>query len=99
MTSVDEFFNKQYGDSVAAMAEDEMMGLLKDLQNTRHWIAILKYLQYRRSVATGSLCTMDPVQNPTAIARTQGALSGLSDLEEMVYRLNNPVAEDDVDSN
>lgn len=98
MTSVDEFFNKQFGESINVMTDDEMSGLLKDLQNTRHWVAILKYMQFRRSVATGSLCTMDPVQNPTAIARTQGALSGLSDLEEMVFRLNQE-KEDDVDNN
>lgn len=90
MTSTDEFFNQQFGDSVNAMSEDEMMGMLKDLVGTHHWIAILKYHRMRRAVALGSLCTIDPVKDTTLIARTQGGLSGLSDLEEMVFRLNAP---------
>lgn len=88
-------FNGQFIDAITAMEHDEMMQLLKSLSGTKNWIAIVKYLQMRRAVATGGICTMDPVTNPTAIARAQGALSGLSDLEEIVYRLNNPASDED----
>lgn len=90
MTKVEEFFNDRFGDSVKSMTEGQMLELLKELSVTPHWIAILKYQQARRAVAAGSLCTLDPVANPTLIARTQGAMSGLSDLEEIVFTLNNP---------
>ena len=89
MTS-DEY-NKQFIGAIEKMDHEQMMQELKALSETKYWIAIIKYFQMRRAVATGGICTMDPVKDPTAIARTQGALSGLSDLEEMVYRLNNPV--------
>lgn len=93
MTSVEEFFNKRFGESIASMNESEMRDILKELSETSFWVAILKYQRMRRSVAIGSLCTIDPIQNPTLTARTQGALSGLSDLEEMVYRLSVPPPE------
>ena len=95
MTEVDEFFNKQFGDQIKSLSEDQMLGLLKDLSTTRHWIAILKYMQDRRAIAIGAICTMDPVKEPTSISRTQGALSGLSDLEEIVFRLNNPQTDEE----
>lgn len=95
MTSVDEFFNTQFGHSIKEMTEGEMYDILHNLPSARSWIAILKYGQLRRAVAAGALCTLDPVKDPTLIARTQGALSGLSDLEEVVYRLNNPAKEMD----
>jgi len=40
------------------------------------------------SIAQNSLYTLDPFKDQTAIARTQGMLLGMVDLQEMVIMLN-----------
>lgn len=74
--------------AIEEMSQDEMFGTLKALVGTRSWVAIMKYQQARRSMAADSLLSMDPVKNPSQISKTQGILSGLSDLEELVFKLN-----------
>lgn len=85
--------NLKFRKFVEEMDQDEMFGVLKNIISSRVWIAILKYQHARRSMAADSLLTMDPVQNPSAISKTQGILAGLSDLEELVTRLNEPTQE------
>lgn len=85
----------KFRDAIESMPQDEMFGVLKDLISTRAWVAILKYQQARRSMAADSLLSMDPVQNPSAISKTQGILAGLSDLEDLVFRLNEPEKKDE----
>lgn len=95
MTSVEDYFNKRFGDMVAGMSEGQMLDLLKDLIEQSHWIAIMKYLQGRRSLVKEALYTIDPIKDPTLMARTQGSLTGLSDLEDMLYHLNKKVDNDE----
>ena len=88
MSSVSEFFNEKYGSNVSSMTDGQMKDLLKDLIDTDHWIAILKYNQSRKIMTQNALYTIDPIKDPTLMARTQGTLTGLTDLEDAVYRLN-----------
>ena len=96
---MDKFFTQEILDAMKSMSQSEMFSLLKDLQSTNHWIAILKYNYDRRANAHAMLATIDPIKEPTSMARTQGILSGLSDLEEIVRRLNTPTENDSGDDN
>jgi hypothetical protein len=92
---MDKLFTQDILDAMKNMQQSEMFSLLKDLQSTNHWIAILKYNYDRRANAHAMLATIDPIKEPTSMARTQGILSGLSDLEEIVRRLNTPPEKED----
>lgn len=91
----DNFFNQRFGDRVKEMTNDEMIQALRGLVETDGWIAILKYHRARKEMAQNMLYAIDPVKEPTQIARTQGMLSGLSDLEDAVFRLSKPPVEEE----
>jgi hypothetical protein len=82
---------------VDEMTESEMNELLVSLQDSRTWIAVLKYSLARLDEADDALHTLDPFVEPTKMARYQGVISGISDLAEMVYLLNekrkNPISD------
>ena len=64
-----------------------MKTLFKELEGTPLWFAILKYTQERVLILQNSLLTIDPVKNATDIARYQGMVSGLLDLQDAVLTL------------
>lgn len=92
---MDNIFTEDVLTAMKEMTQSEMFAQLKDLHGTPQWIAILKYNYDRRANAHAMLATIDPAKEPTSMARTQGILSGLSDLEEVVRRLNAPPVEMD----
>lgn len=69
------------------MSIKEMFSVLKDLVGTRAWIAILKYNQQRLSISQNALFSGDPVKDPTNMARNQGIMLGLSDMQNAVISL------------
>lgn len=75
-------------EAIAGMEDSEMKELLQNLPESRAWIAILRYTLKRLEVAHIPLRTMDPVKDPTAIARAQGTIGGITDLYSMVFLLN-----------
>lgn len=83
----DNYFTKEKQDLINSMSNDEMYGLLLDLESTNFWLAILKYSQQRQAVAQNALITGDPIKNPTEMCRNQGILMGQSDLAQMVIML------------
>jgi len=68
------------------MGENEMMGLLVELSGSRFWPAILKFNDIHDGPALSGLASIDPVKEPTQIARTQGWRGGLLFLKEAVLR-------------
>jgi len=70
------------------MSNSEMESLLLSMRGNRVWIAVIRYLIQRLEYASAPLRTLDPVKEPTMIARQQGCISGLVDLYNMVYILN-----------
>lgn len=75
-------------EAIDGMEDGEMKFLLAELKNTRIWVAILRYTLKRLEMAHLPLRTVDPVKEPTQIARAQGTISGLTDLYSMVFLLN-----------
>ena len=58
--------------------------LLVELSTSPYWAAIIAYYAGRKSYVESGLKTIDPFQQPTEVARNQGILQGLDDLEAMV---------------
>lgn len=85
--SVQEYFTNEIRGRVADLSTERMMQLLKELENTEYWIAVLRYTRDRMLHSQDGLFTADPVKDPTLMARTQGILLGLSDLQNGVIQL------------
>lgn len=90
---VSRYFDKDLDKAAEEMATDEMVSLLRELEGTRYWVAITKYVQDRLILAQSTLCAIDPIKAPTDIARAQGILSGLLDLQDMIRKSNEAVKE------
>lgn len=84
---ISSYFTKELRDSMGKMTVSEMNEQLLDLESTRFWIALLKYIAGRQVYTEGILKTGDPVKEPTQIARSQGILMGLSDIVNNVVML------------
>lgn len=85
------YFNKEVAKAMDDMSEGEMGALLKELTETKYWIAISKYVQSRLMVANGSLAVIDPIKEPTTLARAQGIMSGLMDLQDMTNKIRESI--------
>jgi hypothetical protein len=85
--AVKNYFTEEIYQQIRDMSNDEMKTHLKELEGTPAWFAILKYSQDRIMVIQGSFLTMDPNKNPTDIARYQGAITGMLDLQDAVLSL------------
>lgn len=90
-----EYFTDDINEQVNAMESKEMMSIIKDLPSSRIWIAILKYNQERMLYSQSILFSADPFKNPTEMARQQGIMLGLSDLQSAVIDLNTERKGDD----
>jgi hypothetical protein len=84
---VREYFSKDVIDRMSAMSLNEMASILKELPDSQFWIAILKYNQQRLGLSQSALFSGDPFKDPTGVARNQGILLGLSDLQNAVINL------------
>lgn len=82
------YFTEDVQARIKAVSNEEMNESLKKLEQSSYWMPILKYLQSRMGMAKDGLYTLDPFKDQTAIARHQGMLMGLVDLQEMVIMLN-----------
>jgi len=82
-----EYFTEEIRDAVRGMSNADMKDHLKALEGTPAWFAILKYAQERVAVIQDSFLTLDPVKEPTKIARYQGAITGVLDLQDAVLSL------------
>lgn len=91
---VAEYFNKEINERIGSMTDDQMIALLKDLEGSAFWIAILRYNQQRLLYLQSALMSGDPVGDPSAMRLNQGIMLGLSDLQSAVIHLVKPKAED-----
>ena len=88
IASVRDYFTDEINEQVNGMSLKEMADVLKNLPSNRIWIAILKYNQERLLFSQSILFSADPFKDPTNMARQQGVMLGLSDLQNAVIELN-----------
>lgn len=79
--------SKDLLDAAREMENSEMESLLLQLGDTSFWTAIVKYHTSRSEMAKNGLYTLDPFKDQTQLARFQGLLAGLVDLQTMVLML------------
>lgn len=86
-SATSSYFTEEFMAKVREMSASEMVDMLKDLESTRYWIALVKYSHERMNVAQQGLYTLDPFKEQTAMARYQGILTGLTDVQEAIIRM------------
>ena len=84
---IQNYFTDEIREQINGMSSADMKDILKGLEGTPIWIAILKYTQERIGTVQGSFLSLDPVKEPTKIARYQGAITGMLDLQDAVLNL------------
>lgn len=87
-SNVRSYFTKDINERISAMSMKEMESMMKDLMNTSHWIALLKYTSMRTPLLDATLRGTDPTKDPAKISWAQGAMAGLCDIETYVIDLN-----------
>lgn len=84
---IKNYFTEDVRENIRGMSNSDMRDLLKALEGTPTWFAILKYTQERIAVIQDSFLVMDPTKEPTKISRYQGAITGMLDLQDAVLSL------------
>jgi len=84
---IQNYFTDEVREQISGMTSSDMKDILRGLEGTPVWVAILKYTQERIGTVQGSFLTLDPVNEPTKIARYQGAITGMLDLQDAVLNL------------
>ncbi len=73
-------------EDVKKMNEEQMYNLLIELVDTEYWKAIKKFFDSRALEAEQSLFSLDPIQNPSSIAKVQGLRLGYLSLESSIVQ-------------
>ncbi len=87
MVGVRDYFTKEINETIYGMSESEMFQELRNLEQTRAWIAILRYNQIRLSYSQAAVFGGDAFRDPAGITRNQGVMLGISDLQNAVIQL------------
>jgi hypothetical protein len=82
-----DYFTDDIRTAIREMTDADMKDLLKSLESTSFWIAIIKYNQQRIGVIQDSFLVLDPVKDPSKISQYQGVITGVLDLQDMVLQL------------
>ena len=94
VSSVRSYFTEDINKRISEMTIPQMFAILKDVPDSETWIAILKYNQERMLFSQSTLFSADPFKDQTLIARQQGIMLGMSDLQNAIINLVTP--EDDL---
>lgn len=85
--AINQYFTPEVNQRMNELTNDQMIEGLKSLEGSIHWIPILKYVQQRLLMAQTQLNTLDPNVQATSMARTQGIMTGLTDIQNIVITL------------
>lgn len=88
VSNVRSYFTKEIVEKMSEMGAKEMESVLKAMVSSREWIAILKYISMRTPLLDATLRTTNPTTDPHIISWSQGAMAGLSDMENYIIELN-----------
>ena len=85
---VSNYFTEDVLTQMREMSEKDMTDLLKAMEGTPLWFAILKYNQSKIEGIKNFFLVADPLNGVVQIARAQGGITGVLDLQDHVIRLN-----------
>lgn len=83
----EHYYTAEIERQIREMSEEEMFRTLGNLEETPFWIAILKYNALRTLYSQSALNSGDPFKDPTSIARNQGVMLGISDLQNAIISI------------
>lgn len=89
-SNVRSFFTPEINEQLAGMTVKEMENVLKEMIETRQFLAILKYTSMRMPLLDATLRSANPSTDAHKISWSQGAMAGLTDIEGYVIDLNAP---------
>lgn len=81
------YFTPQVNAEINELSDERMFDILRGLEQSEFWYALLRYNNKRLLVAQSLINSIDPVQQPTAISRTQGVMTGIVDLQNAIIQL------------
>lgn len=96
-SNIRSYFTKDINDQIAGMSAKEMQSIMKDMIDTRQFIALLKYTSMRTPLLDATLRSTNPIEDSHKISWAQGALAGICDIESYVIDLNAPVVKNETD--
>lgn len=82
-----DYYTEEVRANIREMSQEDMKVILKGIEGTPTWYAILKYTLERVSVVQDSFLTLDPVKEPSKISQYQGMITGMLDLQDAVLSL------------
>lgn len=85
--AIGNYFTPDLNARINEMTDSQMVDALGLLEESPFWIAILKYNNHRLLMAQTTINSLDPNVQATAMARTQGIMTGLIDLQNVVISL------------
>lgn len=85
--AVQSYFTREVNEIIQELTNDKMFALLRQLEQSEYWWAILRYNNLRLLNSQSALNTLDPVVNPSAMSRQQGAMMGLCDLQNAIITM------------
>ena len=85
--AIRSYFTEDIRATIRDLSNEDMKDSLKRIEGTPYWFAILKYTQDRIGVIQDSFLTLDPIKDATKMARYQGAITGMLDLQDAVLSL------------
>jgi hypothetical protein len=89
-SNIRSYFTKEVNDQIVEMSMKEMESLMKEMIESRFWIALLKYTSMRTPLLDSALRQTNPIQDPHKISWSQGCMAGLCDIETYIIDLNFP---------
>lgn len=87
INEIKNYFTEDVKTQIREMSDEDMKLHLRNLEGTPTWFAILKYNQDRVGIVQDSFLTLDPIVEAIKIARYQGAITGMLDLQDAVLSL------------
>lgn len=81
------YFTEDMNKTIREMSDAEMFRKLLNFEESESFLAFVRYNQIRATHCQSSILAADPVTSPTLIARNQGIMLGLSDLQNAVIML------------
>ena len=84
-----EYFTSDVNEKVREMSMAEMTQLLREIEDTPFWTAILKYNNLRLLSLQSAVNSLDPMTQATAMSRSQGAMTGLVDMQNYIIQISN----------
>ena len=84
---IKKYFTDDIRTQIREMSAADMRNHLKAIEGTPFWFAMLRYAQERIAVIQDSFLTLDPLKDAIVMARYQGIITGMLDLQDAVLSL------------